>query len=693
MSPLKKLLRRSLWGLLYLLPAFLFFSYYPVISFGASSSMNLELSLPLIWLVLFDLVAFANLFTLAPRPPIPEKRPPRHPVPENSPAQTAAPKAKVLKNLPGISDRRIFLFSLFPFYLTLSVFWSRNPLRGLLTAGIAWLLFFAIFDIIYLLPLLQEENTPSPQTPQVSTSLSKAQKSSKFQPTFQTAKNLKSHLLASLFLSTAAVCVFCFIQSILDTCGFPRSETLLCAGCTYRSFGFPHPSGFAIEPQFMGNLLLAPTLTALYLLVFRQRLARAKGGFAKGSGATARTSATALQRQALATRLERRQTFALTLFALLFSTTLFFTFSRGAIYAYAVALLILFVFALLRRQFRPSLIVIPVATFLLSLGLQGTFAHFGPTSETFTSAITKSIHQLSLGIIDLRSLAKTSEDVKTPENTKTPEDANSSETSPADQPPETVITDLDDILDDLNNHLKPDSELSNLTHDLEQETTYFEGYVAESTNIRLGLNEIALATVLQDPQTLIFGAGLGGAGVAMFEAFPEKVGSPKEIVQNETFSLLLETGLVGLFLAHFIIVLAFLAPLLPQKFIDGRAASPISPAELQGKNFFQREIYRLKTSDFWSHPALPLLAALIVAYLVTLQFFSGLPNALQIYLMPPFLFFVFQSLPVPQAAPNQISSPQNHQRTTPEPSPSAPVGPSKSPKIPENSCISCETAL
>ena len=685
MSPLKKLLRRSLWGLLYLLPAVLFFSYYPVISLGASSSMNLELSLPLIWLALFDLVAFANLFTLAPRQPIPEKRPPRRPVPKNSPAQTATPKAKVLKNLPGISDRRIFLFSLFPFYLTLSVFWSRNPLRGLLTAGIAWLLFFAIFVIIYLLPLLQE-NSPSPQKPQTSTSLSKAPKSSKFQPTFQIAKNLKSHLLASLFLSTAAVCVFCFIQSVLDTCGFPRSETLLCAGCTYRSFGFPHPSGFAIEPQFMGNLLLAPTLTALYLLVFRPRLARAKDGFAKGSGATARTSATALQRQALATRLERRQTFALTLFALLFSTTLFFTFSRGAIYAYAVALLILFVFALIRRQFRPSLIIIPAATFLLSLGLQGTFAHFGPTSETFTSAVTKSIHQLSLGIIDLRSLAETPEDVKTPENTKTPEDANSSETSPADQPPETVITDLDDILDDLNNHLKPDSELFNLTHDIEQETTYFEGYVAESTNIRLGLNEIALATVLQDPQTLIFGAGLGGAGVAMFEAFPEKVGSPKEIVQNETFSLLLETGLVGLFLAHFIIVLAFLAPLLPQKFIDGRAASsinPLKPSELQGKNFFQREIYRLKTSDFWSHPALPLLAALIVAYLVTLQFFSGLPNALQIYLMPPFLFFVFQKPP----------SSQITQKSASEPNPSASVGPSKSSKIPENSCISCETAL
>ena len=44
--------------LVYMLPAILFFSYYPISKLGASESMNFELSLPLIWLVIFDVVAF-----------------------------------------------------------------------------------------------------------------------------------------------------------------------------------------------------------------------------------------------------------------------------------------------------------------------------------------------------------------------------------------------------------------------------------------------------------------------------------------------------------------------------------------------------------------------------------------------------------------------------------------------------------
>lgn len=592
---MKSLLHKSLWGLLYLLPAVLFFSYYPVITLGATTSMNLELSLPLIWLVLFDLVAFLTLLTL------PKTSSKNSPNPKSSRRQKPQTTRNSLAvNLPGISDRRIFLFSLLPFYLTLSVFWSKNPLRGLLTAGIVWLLFFAIFAILFLLPLLK-----SP-------------------------KNLKTRLLLSLFISTAVVCVFCFIQSILDTCGLPRTETLLCAGCTYRSFGFPHPSGFAIEPQFMGNLLLAPTLTALYLLVFR-------------------------------TTKPARRTF-LTLAAVLFSTTLFFTFSRGAIYAYALALLVLFIFALVRHKLRPALVVIPVATFLLSLGLQGTFAHFGPTSETFTSAVTKSIHQLSLGLVDLRSLAK---EAKTTESS--------------------IQTDLKDVEDDL----QPPKDLQDITHDLEQETARFEGYVAESTNVRLSLNSVALATALQSPQAFIFGVGLGGAGAAMFEAFPDKVGSPKEIVQNETFSLLLETGLIGLFFVHFTLILIFLAPLLPAWFIDGRAAktakNPALSAKIQkptqtalatsSQPFLRRKFALLKASPFWSHPALPLISALLLAYLVTLSFFSGLPNALQIYLMPPLLFFIFR-LP-----------------DSPKCSSDSPLNPQKISKIPENSCKSHKSAL
>lgn len=102
--------------LLCLMPVALFFSYHPVISFGANASMNFELSLPLIWLAIFDLVSLGALFIYRQR----------------------------LSESP-LTDRRFFLFSLFPLYATISIFWSANPVRGLFTALIIWAIFFCSF--------------------------------------------------------------------------------------------------------------------------------------------------------------------------------------------------------------------------------------------------------------------------------------------------------------------------------------------------------------------------------------------------------------------------------------------------------------------------------------------------------------------------------------------------------------------
>lgn len=501
-----KTFSRILWYFIYALPAVLFFSYHPVISLGANESMNFELSLPLIWLILFDFGAFILMLLLG--------RKNRH--------------------LHGISDRRFFLLALLPLYLTLSVLWSDNQLRGLLTAGIMWLIFYAIFAMLYVLPLA---NQP---------------------------RRLRAHVLLAFFVSTALVCIFCYVQSIMDILGVPRESTLLCLGCTYRSFGFPHPSGFAIEPQFMGNLLLAPTLTALYLVVFRPHK-------------THRVS-------------------ALIVLAGFFSMTLFFTFSRGAIYAYAVALVVLFIFALKLNTFHWSLITVPVVSFLFALGLQGTFATAGPTAETFVSGVTKSIHQLSLGIIDLRPQPAPAQD--NPVENSGNDVENSS--LPVDKNPNSV-----------------ENQPANCG-----EVVIFEGYVPESTNIRLSLTETAIKTWLN---AAIFGVGLGGAGTAMHATFPDRVTSSKEIVQHEGFSLLLETGLVGIALVIFGLLVALFPTLFSRKFLDGKAASE-----------------EIIPNPFLKHPALPLLASLIIAYLITLNFFSGLPNALQIYLMPPLLYLVFR---------------------------------------------------
>ena len=51
--------------LLYLLPLVLFFSYHPVISLGGDGTMNFELSLPIIWLVVFDVFGAERLSQFA----------------------------------------------------------------------------------------------------------------------------------------------------------------------------------------------------------------------------------------------------------------------------------------------------------------------------------------------------------------------------------------------------------------------------------------------------------------------------------------------------------------------------------------------------------------------------------------------------------------------------------------------------
>lgn len=507
-------LRRFIFALIYLLPAVLFCSYYPLISLGSDRSMNFELSLPLIWLVLFD-ATLLLAFILLDR----ERR-------RSRPRSRAAARKQSFWgfNFPGLTDRQFFLFSLFPFFATASILWSANPLRALLTAGLIWLVFFTIFALLHLLPAL---GLPF---------------------------RFRTKFLTAFFISTAVICALCWLQSILDLAGLSRDQTLLCLGCTYHSFGFPHPSGLAIEPQFMGNLLLAPTLAALYLLVFHHP----------------RHSSSARTQKNPSFTLSCRQFRLILAAACLFSATLFLTFSRGAIYAYAVALVALAIFALVRHTFRPSLLLIPIATFLAVLGVQGTFAALSPTSETFLTGVTKSIHHLSLGLIDLRPTA-------------------------SDPAPE--------ISDPAAN-----SEASEATPDSSTDAI-FDGYVPESTNVRLSLSSTALRTWIHSPWTIFFGVGLGGAGTAMHSLYPDLVTSPKEIVQNQFISLLLELGLIGVLLLAFTFYLAFFS----------RYGRP-----------------RLR-----SHPALPLLVALLLAYLVTLNFFAGLPNALHIYLLPPLLYLIF----------------------------------------------------
>lgn len=472
MKNLKTLSQKITTILLILLPPALFFSYHPVISLGSNDSMNFELSLPEIWLVVFSLFSLPTIKTL----------------------------------IKFYGKKKLAIAAIIPVYLSLTIIWSENRPRAILTAGLFWLLTFTALNIIYRLKTDKDQK-------------------------------LRASLIRSLFISAVAVSAFCWLQCILDIVGVSRDATLLCRGCVSSTFGFPHPSGFAIEPQFMGNLLLVPTLLSFYLLI-------------KKHGST--------------------------LLTLFLTATLFLTLSRGAIYAFIIAFIVMLV--LIKKK---AMVIRPIVCAFISLALAlasfGFFAVLGPTSDTFIDGTTKAIHQLTLGKVDLRP--KSSQDTST--------DSTKSTTTP-------------DIPDTATLVFTPENS--------SRDTASFSGYVEESTNTRLSLNSLALRTWVSSPKYILIGAGLGSAGPAMHNAFPEEIG-PKEIVQNEYVSLLLETGLLGIAIILAVVI-----------FTTG---------------------YLVKHKLIRNNP---LFLSVVLGFALTLLFFSGLPNALHLYLFPLLLFnFDFSS--------------------------------------------------
>ena len=448
-------LERVFRGMVYILPGVLFFSYWPLMHFGASESMNFEISLPLIWLVVFDLLVVVML-------------------------------GRRKKFWKGIG--RGWMWLLFPLWLTVSVLWSMNTLRGVLTVGILWLIYLAVYGFVSLKSVFHEVG---------------------FREKFW-----------KVFFGTALVaCVWCWAQCVLDLVGVPREFSLMCAGCTYAMFGFPHPCGWAIEPQFMGNLLLAPVLIAGYFALKNKRYWWV---------------------------------------FLVLAATLFLTFSRGAIYAFVVGMVVMTVWELVRRKSWRILgmwVVVGLA-FLFTLDAQGIMAAVSPTNDTYTTGVAKVLNHLTLGVVDVR------EEV---------------------EPVSGEVVEANEV-----------GEVTEVTE------AVFDGYVAESTDTRLRLSGAAMEVWSGDLVTAVFGVGLGGAGQAMYVNGLSP--APKEIVQNQYVSLLLETGVVGVALALMTLIL----------------------------------IVRV----VWKSEMRVMVLSLLVAYGVTLLFFAGLPNALQIYLLPGLVMVV-----------------------------------------------------
>ena len=517
------------------LPFCLFFSYHPVIPIFSTSTTNFELSIPLLWLLIFAIISLPENFRLyiySLRVVIKTK---------SLVNKTSRPSSR--HKTDKLYPHFLRLFTLiYPFFVTVNSIGSPNFLRAILTSGVIWCICLSLLTIL--------QNISQYKT--------------------QIGKSFNKNLLIAGTLASA----FCWFQSILDIAGAPREFTFLCKGCTSTVFGFPHPNGFAIESQFMANLLLAPIFLSLFYL-----LEKPKNHLSKLNSDPYPAS-----------RLGHFLRFGLPLFLI---ATLYLTLSRGAIFSFWVSVFVLFIYQIVklikqkscRREilFRQPLIFSAVVflPFFFTLSAQGLFTELGPTSHTFFDGVSTSVSQLSLGRIDLTKVFH-----KTNENNKSHESHESHETHESNKP---------HSLD-----LNTDAAAS------AQKTPQFTSYIEESTNIRLNLNRLALSSWRTSLRRMLAGVGLGAAGLTLYQEFPE-LGSPKEIIQNEYLAVLYEQGICGVIMIICVVILFVLT------------------YKLHNKSHEEVSIYG---------------RVLALSFALTLCFFSGLPNALHIYLLTPLLFLL-----------------------------------------------------
>ncbi len=360
-------------------------------------------------------------------------------------------------------------------------------------------------------------------------------KSAQFWPTFK-----RNYIISGVAMSLIAI-----IQVVYGT----WTDVGLCAGCLARGFGFVRPSVFAIEPQFFGSLLLAPIFLVMYELITKKA---SKHNFT---------------------------------YLFLMLVAMYLTLSRGAIFALAVAAIAMSVAIILAKtaKLKRVLCIVVVMTglsFTTGLITHAIFTELNPrVSDGFYDSISKSINQMSLGIIKLPNLTQ----------------------------PEVVG---DEIIEGRVNEFGTDEvpkfdnpvtfDESDITPEPQPDATtdkaLFDGYVERSTDERTNLSRLSFQTWRKDLPTMLFGVGVGGSGKAIY-GYTQATGWEYEIVQNQFLEILLELGIIGLILFA-ALILGF--------------------------------IYSAKKKIAF--------IAIMIAFIVQWNFFSGLPNALHIYLILAVLF-------------------------------------------------------
>ncbi|MCL2095025.1 glycosyltransferase family 2 protein [Candidatus Saccharibacteria bacterium] len=461
------------------LPVALFFTYHPRLDLGPATTFHFRTSLAVLYFALFSLLHLPRLIRF--HPPLP-----------------------------------LFLFLS---YIWLSLLWSANPARGLLTASLITLVVTTIISASFYRSLL---------------------------PKFR-----------QIFIATAVL--FSLYGLLQFTLAIFHTNLTMCAGCLPSILGYPRTTALFIEPQFFGGILVLAFL--------------------------------------LARRFPTQ---------LLLAVGVILTMSRGAIYSLVLATFVLilahfFTKTPLRQNLRFAIRYLTLGLISLALGLLalGFSTHHYP-GLTFQDGPSRAIEQLSLGHISITSnQVDFSQDINMAKIPATHEEQQTTE--PRNDGREGSVSE----------HVG-----------VSEKSTLFDGYIDESTSIRLDLSRAGLKAWQKTPATIIFGTGIGSAGIAMSQVSDF---TPLEIVQNQYIETLLELGLLGSLLTLILIFTLLFSP--PPSTLSQHRPSPSQPRPpLPHK---PRPNHRLSPENL----------ALLTAASVQILFFSGLPNALYLYLILP-LFLI-----------------------------------------------------
>lgn len=170
------------------------FSYRPLIRLGVVHGVHIDLALIYVVWVLTVLLCLATIW---------QRR----------------------KMLLDIAAWRLLVA--FSAWMTLTIAWSPNQFRAVVTSVFMWL----IISIVSLLIIYKEQ-----------------------------LANYKDLLFSLITTVLAGVLLFSLWQIFGDSLGVSRSLTLLPADYTSSVFGVARPTGFSLEPQFLASILLIPYL-------------------------------------------------------------------------------------------------------------------------------------------------------------------------------------------------------------------------------------------------------------------------------------------------------------------------------------------------------------------------------------------------------------------------------------------------